>query len=472
MVINQLVSMVLSTKETGDEVTAVSIFADLDVPDPILNIFYAKNKAKLTEDDHTRAAEFVVIIQENAQKTENHFLQSMFGYVVRHSGPKFVPMLKHILNVVLPLCGEISAQLGQGSPEELVSTPQDAPEDFIAIQAKELQLNSLQGLLATLSLFVLKVRAYLDDLEVQQRTTSLMTICKLMHCLRLSRIYRKFAHSLQNPVTHQLALEAWEVFRNVGIYFNGGRLLYSYISDHKYKIALADLSITGVESLSREQRDELSWRLSLEVERAPPYQRQMDFYDVLRDRAARTRTKVRALRQDYTGQHRELNQWPDTSAEEPVLHTELKLCLYLLLQQNLKSKTIIGVTKNPCFCCERWIEELNSLNIPTQFVVAPGHHKVYGGWQFPGIAKADEAVRRMMWVLVDEIIATTTHQDMRDTVIGVQKDEKFDVNIKFDGKECEVWEESVGKLMSVNWYGPFNISPSVSGIMADPKGVR
>jgi hypothetical protein len=34
MVINQLVSMILSTKETGDEVTAVSIFADPDVPDP------------------------------------------------------------------------------------------------------------------------------------------------------------------------------------------------------------------------------------------------------------------------------------------------------------------------------------------------------------------------------------------------------------------------------------------------------
>jgi hypothetical protein len=246
--------------------------------------------------------------------------------------------------------------------------------------------------------------------------------------------------------------------------------MHSYLSGTKYAQSISLLSIEGVEKLSTDEMTMLSSSLSLEVETSPPTPRMADFYEVLKDRAKRSNVEMDGMRKDFISRYRELYIWK-SPPPQAILHTELKLCLRMLIHKRLEPTTIIGVTKLPCFSCEKWVSAVISLpGIPTQFLVAPGHRKVYGSWQFPGIVRADNAVRKIIWTLVDEIVATTPHHDHRDMIIPKIRNYKFDESIQFDETENENWMTEVAKLISVDWYCAFPFYLNLQKLWTDFKG--
>ena len=137
------------------------------------------------------------------------------------------------------------------------------------------------------------------------------------------------------------------------------------------------ISFEGVEKLSTDEMTMLSSSLSLEAETSPPTTRMADFYEVLKDRARRSNVEINGMRKDFISRYRELYLWK-SPPPQAILHTELKLCLRMLLHNRLEPTTFIRVTKLPCFSCEKWVSAVNSLpRIPTQFLIAPQDTEKY-----------------------------------------------------------------------------------------------
>jgi OTT_1508-like deaminase len=94
--------------------------------------------------------------------------------------------------------------------------------------------------------------------------------------------------------------------------------------------------------------------------------------------------------------------------------------MYALSQFQVPSSSaqhiVIGVSKDPCFCCESWYELLNNNLKGVMFRLQPGHCKVYPGWQRSGIAEGDSYVIRKFWDRVDRMIEAVVHAEHWDFV--------------------------------------------------------
>jgi hypothetical protein len=116
---------------------------------------------------------------------------------------------------------------------------------------------------------------------------------------------------------------------------------------------------------------------------------------------------MQGLRLGFTNKFRALGSW-DPRLPEPTLHAEVKLCLNVLHRQRNKvllPRALIGVSKQACFLCEIFFEGLNATEkMSTNFTLY--HLKIYAGWQFSGIENAGQLVKRRLWPLIDELIAT------------------------------------------------------------------
>jgi hypothetical protein len=140
------------------------------------------------------------------------------------------------------------------------------------------------------------------------------------------------------------------------------------------------------------------------------------------------------------------------------MHTEIKLALNILYRCDPASKvrTIpIGVSKQPCFLCESFLKGINSpsADSPITFRLAPGHKKVYSGWEFSGIAIADHYVEECIWAAVDTLIKNTPHVESRDTVIATEYEGHGQMlSHEFADIEKNGWTNSKMKLDSLKWY--------------------
>jgi hypothetical protein len=69
--------------------------------------------------------------------------------------------------------------------------------------------------------------------------------------------------------------------------------------------------------------------------------------------------------------------------------------------------------------CEKFFHALNSVAKTIKFTIAPGHKKVYQGWQLTGLKEVDKRVVRETWANVDALMAEQSHSEKGDTVVGI-----------------------------------------------------
>lgn len=76
------------------------------------------------------------------------------------------------------------------------------------------------------------------------------------------------------------------------------------------------------------------------------------------------------------------------------------------LSENRRWKVVIGVSKQPRFCCEAWFDGVNKKARGIDFKVDEGHKKVYCNWKGVGIKEGDIFVVSRVWDNIDNMIAT------------------------------------------------------------------
>jgi hypothetical protein len=148
--------------------------------------------------------------------------------------------------------------------------------------------------------------------------------------------------------------------------------------------------------------------------------RTADFYTVLSGRPARHHLQINGTRKDWISEYPELRTWK-TNVTVQILHREITLALHVALYHGA-CRYIIGVSKNPCAICDKFFEHWNNItHNNSEFIIAPGHRKVYANWQLTGIGPLDSQIISDVWASVDSLIQETEHNHRGDTIIPLYR---------------------------------------------------
>ena len=120
-------------------------------------------------------------------------------------------------------------------------------------------------------------------------------------------------------------------------------------------------------------------------------------------------------RHDWLKQYPALFEWDGTFTPTESLHCEMKLGLDYLNRRR-KGKIVIGVSKQPCLCCETWFNAVSDKAKGVKFILLQGYKKVYFGWCLSGIEDGDKKVIQKVWDMVDRIIADVKRIEEKDLV--------------------------------------------------------
>jgi hypothetical protein len=111
------------------------------------------------------------------------------------------------------------------------------------------------------------------------------------------------------------------------------------------------------------------------------------------------------------------------------MHAEMKLAMGALYQ-GCRSNIYFLVSKQPCFLCETWFQNLNSLIDPhAVFFIPEGPKTICEAWKHSGLKKVDDAVVSENWEQFDKISEGVTYIQKSDTVISVASKQTTPVSI-------------------------------------------
>jgi OTT_1508-like deaminase len=144
-----------------------------------------------------------------------------------------------------------------------------------------------------------------------------------------------------------------------------------------------------------------------------------DFFDFLCVRAKKAGKKMdSSLKQDWLKKYPQLIDWKCRKEDQAAtVHCEIKLALDCLNRRRT-GKVVIGVSKQPCYCCESWFNGINHKAKNIKFSLALGHKKVYSGWSLTGIEEGDKKAIAKVWEVVDAVAEEVSHIESQDLIPG------------------------------------------------------
>jgi OTT_1508-like deaminase len=113
-----------------------------------------------------------------------------------------------------------------------------------------------------------------------------------------------------------------------------------------------------------------------------------------------------------------LLRWDGTSTATQALHCEVNLDLDCL-DRCRRGKVVIGVSKQPYFCCESWFDAVSAKAKRIRFILATGHRKLYPGWSPSGIEDGGKKVIAGVWEMVNGIVDELKRIEDKDLVAAL-----------------------------------------------------
>jgi hypothetical protein len=175
-----------------------------------------------------------------------------------------------------------------------------------------------------------------------------------------------------------------------------------------------------------------------------------DFWDFVSLRAKKAGKKVYGLRQDWIKRYPALLGWKLDDFSKEVLHCEVKLALDCLNRRR-NGKVVIGVSKQPCYCCETWFGAMNIKAKNIKFVLAAGHKKVYSGWRPSGLEEGDKKVISKIWGMMDSITSEVKRVEEKDLVPALPLKTQVDDG-SFTASEIAEISKIASNLYSIKGY--------------------
>ena len=223
-------------------------------------------------------------------------------------------------------------------------------------------------------------------------------------------------------------MEFWESLRILEVFHTSSVLLWEKLSEGKCKAALPYLEIIAATPVSAFDFQGIGKNYKLSTSKykaivdAPVGSNTPlpvgDFWKFLQVRANKTGKPLHGLRHDWLKKYPRLLTWDGTSTATQTLHCEIKLALDCL-DRRRQGKVVIGVSKQPCFCCESWFDAVSAKAKKIRFILAAGHKKVYPGWSPSGIEVGDKKVITRVWEMVDGIVNEVKRIEDKDLVTAL-----------------------------------------------------
>ena len=415
----QLVALLLAHKQTGPEVTAVTLHADLATLPPSVAFVYSKNKDDLTAEDDKRADELAKIFRGILYN--NRFIEDLCTYMSINSPARFNTHCRSILKFAPPLLSHLKKMISGIDRKWAYEFDYDKNRSDQKIRelAKEEESTTLEVLLSILVLIIRIADRNLESINGPD-LYSLISCC---HTLRESTLFMRFIRRLAGSASQKAGEDLWDLFRYLGVFYSSARIMHDTFSEGKWRSlasyivirparGLSDVNLTAIGKkyhLSVVEGDEVK----AEVETWP----KCDFFDVVQIRSMQTGKKILS-RDDWVRQYHHLNEFHELDDVQGEVHCEVKLAMDAL-SKNRKGKVVIGVSKQPCFCCEAWFDGVNKKARGINFKVDEGHKKVYCNWKGVGIKEGDNFVVSRVWGKIDQMIATVKHVEEKDFVSAI-----------------------------------------------------
>jgi len=259
---------------------------------------------------------------------------------------------------------------------------------------------------------------------------------KTAHLLRESTLFLRFVDRIPGTHSKGLGVDLWEALRTLELFHTSTILLWDQLSDEKYKTVMPYLQILPTKPLSELDFSAIGKKYKLSPSKSAidspvgvfgPSLPVGDFWKFLQARAKKSGKPLHGHRHDWLKKYKTLLDWDGASTATETLHCEVKLGLDCL-NRCRKGKIVIGVSKQPCLCCETWFDAVSEKAKGVKFVLSPGHKKVYPGWRLSGIEDGDKKVIRKVWDMVDGIVNDVKRIEDKDLVAATpSKSEEIDL---------------------------------------------
>ena len=438
----QLIALLLAHGRDGSEVTAVTLYFDSKSDPPCFQFVFAKNKEPISPHDIERAEKLAKVIKTGASKPCNEFVTDICNYMALHSAQIQIYLGKYILKTAPTLVTQLDRMINSPEPQDwqLDFIKKNEADKIIAAFAEKLGIKPLEGLLSMMTVLInIANRCQSDALSGRD----LATLGKYSHIIRESTLFLRFVDRIPGVLSQGIAMELWESLRILEVFHTSSVLLWEKLSDEKCKAALPYLEIIaatlfrpsifrGLERTTSSQpaRARLSLMPPLDQIRLCQWG---TFGTFLQVRAKKTGKPLHGLRHDWLKKYPRLLTWDGTSTSTQTIHCEVKLALDCLNRRR-QGKVVIGVSKQPCFCCESWFDAVNAKAKKIRFILAAGHKKVYPGWSPSGIEDGDKKVIARVWEMVDGVVDEVRRIEDKDLVTALPLKSK---EIDFEGVEID-----------------------------------
>jgi hypothetical protein len=423
LLICQLVALLLANSNSGSAVTAVTTHLDAKSDPPTFQFVFAKNKEPASIHDIKRANKLAEVIRDGVSKPCQDFVTDLVDYMAIYSAHNQRHLSKHILDFAPPLLTQLDRMIKSGDPTvwQHEFTYKNKADEVIVLFAVGNGVTPLEGLLAMLThLINISDRCQKPNVSGQD----LATLGKYAHLLRESTLFLRFVDRIPGAHSKGLGVDLWEALRTLELFHTSTILLWEQLSDEKYKTVMPYLQILPTTPLSEFDFLAIGKKYKLSPSKSAldspvgvfgPSLPVGDFWKFLQARAKKTGKPLQGHRHDWLKKYKALFEWDGAFTATESLHCEVKLGLDCLNRRR-KGKIVIGVSKQPCLCCETWFDAVSAKAKGVKFILLPGHKKVYAGWRLSGIEDGDKKVIQKVWDMVDGIVADVKRIEDKDLV--------------------------------------------------------
>jgi hypothetical protein len=227
---------------------------------------------------------------------------------------------------------------------------------------------------------------------------------------------------IPGAVSQGLAVELWDAMRILEMFYTSASLLYDEFNAPEIKSALDNLMIIPAAPVSSINYTAIAKKYKLKIKdplSSPNFVGPMppvgDFWDFVQARTKRVGVRLDSLRHDWLKIHPQLLDWDGSIVAAETIHAEVKLAVDCL-SRGRRGPVCIGVSKQPCFCCEKFFDAWNDHSKKVKFHLAAGHKKVYPGWRPSGIDAIDKVVIEKIWEVVDALVSEVKRIESKDLV--------------------------------------------------------
>ena len=432
----QYIALLLSHRGDGSEVTAVTENINLK-SDPIqFEFIFSKNRDQHSPQDSNRATELAYLIRKGMSEGKSSLMGLLCDYTLAYSSHTHVQQGKRILELTPPLLTHLGRMIKSMTPQvwQFDHVHRNEADRLLAQVAKDNTCSPLDVLLSMLTVMV-RISHQLqphDDHEQHQQVVppkgeDLLTMGKYSHLLLQSTIFPGFVERIRGLHSQVMAVDLWQSLRILEMFFTSCSLLYDELNALEFRPFVDRLMIIPATPLSYIDYAGISKKYKIKTNEAwqsptvGPMLPVGDFWEFVQARTKHTSQPLNSLRYDWLKNHPQLFKWDGLIVASQTVHAEVKLALNCL-NRRIRGQISIGVSKQPCFCCERFFDAWNAQSKRTHFHLAPGHKKVYPGWSPSGLHPIDQKVVEGVWEVVDKIIAEVKHIESKDLVAAAPWD--------------------------------------------------